>query len=248
MVCSMSEEVKLFIGTSSNGEDALVEMAYEYSLRKNSESDIDIVWMQQTNDEKDFWHGWDTSRWSTPFSGFRWAIPEYCNFKGRAIYTDVDMLNLRDISDLWNLDIPDDKWMLARDGIRFGGKEFCVILFDCNKFKNNIGLSDDWKIHAPAHHAFMEIFINKDLVGSLDPRWNCHDGDDLPVDDIWHLHYTEMATQPWRPSWYIGEQREHPRKDLVELFWEYVNEAAQNGYSPRDCCVGEEVKYNFLGK
>ena len=96
----MSEEVKLFIGTSSNGEDALAEMAYEYSLRKNTESNVDIVWMKQTNDKDDFWHGWDSSRWSTPFSGFRWAIPEYCNFKGRAIYTDVDMINLRDISDL----------------------------------------------------------------------------------------------------------------------------------------------------
>ena len=51
----MSEKIKLFIGTSSNGEDALAEMAYEYSLRKNTDSDIDIVWMQQTNDEKDFW-------------------------------------------------------------------------------------------------------------------------------------------------------------------------------------------------
>ena len=76
----MSEEVKLFIGTSSNGEDALVEMAYEYSLRKNTESDIDIVWMQQTNDDKDFWGGWDSSRWSTPFSGVRWAIPEYFTY------------------------------------------------------------------------------------------------------------------------------------------------------------------------
>ena len=94
----------------------------------------------------------------------------------------------------------------------------------------------------------MQIFIEKNLVAPLDPRWNCHDGDGLPIDNIWHLHYTNMATQPWRPSWYVGEQREHPREDLVELFWEYVNEAAQNGYSPRDCCVGEEVNYNFLGE
>jgi hypothetical protein len=138
--------------------------------------------------------------------------------------------------------------MLARDGERFGGKEFCVILFDCNKFKGSFGSSWEWKTYAPAHHDFMQIFIEKNLVAPLDPRWNCHDGDDLSIDNIWHLHYTDMATQPWRPSWYIGEQHEHSRKDLIDLFWEYVNEAAQHGYSPRDCCIGEEVNYNFLGK
>ena len=46
----MSEKVKLFIGTSSNGEDALIEMAYEYSLRKETDRDLEIVWMRQTND------------------------------------------------------------------------------------------------------------------------------------------------------------------------------------------------------
>jgi len=117
----MSEPIKLFIGTSSNGEDNMIEAAYEYSLKKNTKHELDIVWMQQTADKKNYWHGWNSKRWSTPFSGFRWGIPQYCNFKGRAIYTDCDMINLRDIADLWNLDIPDDKWMLARDGVRLNG-------------------------------------------------------------------------------------------------------------------------------
>ena len=252
MACFMSEKIKLFIGTSSNGEDALAEMAYEYSLRTNTNSDIDIVWMQQTNNKSSYWHGWNSKHWSTPFSGFRWGIPQYCNYKGRAIYTDVDMINLRDISDLWNLDIPDDKWMLARDGKRFGGKEFCVILFDCAKFfykhEPMIAHPQEWKHVDYAHQQYMRLFMDRGLVGDLDPRWNCHDGDDLPIDNIWHLHYTNMATQPWRPSWYIGEQQDHPRKDLVDLFWSYVEEATKYGHVPRVVGVEEEVEYNFLGK
>ena len=31
----MSNKVRIFIGSSANGEDAEAEMTYEYSLRKN---------------------------------------------------------------------------------------------------------------------------------------------------------------------------------------------------------------------
>ena len=53
----MSDAIKLFIGTSSNGEDNEIEAAYEYSLRKNTDRELDIVWMQQTADENSYWHG-----------------------------------------------------------------------------------------------------------------------------------------------------------------------------------------------
>jgi hypothetical protein len=40
--------IRLFIGTSANGEDADAEMVYEHSLRKNCSVPIDITWMRQT--------------------------------------------------------------------------------------------------------------------------------------------------------------------------------------------------------
>ena len=95
----------------------------------------------------------------------------------------------------------------------------------------------------------MRIFIERGLVGDLDPRWNCHDGDDLDIDDIWHLHYTNMATQPWRPNWYTGESMEHPRKDLVKLFWDTLEEAKQAGYTLRERATAQnKFVYNFIGK
>ena len=245
----MSDAIKLFIGTSSNGEDNMIEAAYEYSLKKNTKHELDIVWMQQTADKKNYWHGWNSNHWSTPFSGFRWGIPQYCDFKGRAIYTDCDMINLRDIADLWNLDIPDDKWMLARDGVRFGGKEFCVILFDNAKFEDKLAHPIEWKHIEYAHQHYMQLFIDRGIVGDLDSRWNCHDGDNLKLDDIWHLHYTNMATQPWRPEWYVGEQLDHPRYDLVKLFWDTCEEARDHGYIPRERKTGDDkFIYNFIGK
>ena len=44
--------------------------------------------------------------WATPFSVFRWAIPHVCNFEGKAIYMDVDMIARDDIAKLWNQQIP----------------------------------------------------------------------------------------------------------------------------------------------
>ena len=45
-----NDPVKVFIGTSANGEDAKIEMAYEHSIRKNCSREVDIIWMRQTND------------------------------------------------------------------------------------------------------------------------------------------------------------------------------------------------------
>ena len=116
----MSDVIRMFIGTSSCGEDNPIEAIYEYSLRKNCSQELDIVWMKQTNDPTSYWHGFTSHNWPTPFSGYRWAIAEYCNFEGRALYTDCDMINFKDIAELWNTDMQ-GKPLAARKGTRFGG-------------------------------------------------------------------------------------------------------------------------------
>ena len=50
----MSDVIRMFIGTSSNGEDNPIEAIYEYSLRKNCSQELDIVWMKQTRDPTSF--------------------------------------------------------------------------------------------------------------------------------------------------------------------------------------------------
>lgn len=69
--------IKIFIGTSPNGEDREIERIYEYSLRKNTKQDIEIEWMKLNKDKNHIWGGWNTKKWFTPFSGFRWAIPYF---------------------------------------------------------------------------------------------------------------------------------------------------------------------------
>lgn len=238
--------INMFIGTSANGEDAEMEMIYEYSLRKNSTEDINIVWMRQTNDVTDFWGGWNTEYWPTPFSGYRWAIPEYCNFKGRAIYTDVDMINFKDIKELWNVDLQ-GKLIGARRGQRFGGHEFCVMVIDCELFKDRVMPVSRMKNIPEVHHRYIGMLSgNEDAVYDIDPRWNCLDGENLNVDQMWQLHYTKMATQPWKPKWFTGVTEEHPRKDLVDLWFKLRDQCYAEGVKLN--LVNNQIKYNIIGK
>jgi len=247
----MSDEIKIFIGSSSNGEDSQIEAAYEYSLRHNCSDDIDIVWMRQSNDRISWWGGWKTSAWSTPFSGFRWAIPEYCQFEGRAIYTDCDMINYRDISELINIDMQ-GKPVAARRGNRFGGHEFCVMVFDCWQFHQHALPLNRMKNIAESHHRMIRKFSgNSDLVYDLDPKWNVLDGENYRIEDMYQLHYTNMATQPWQPGWYSGKTQPHPREDVVQEFHKHLELATQGGFDPvnaKQQLQQDIVHYDIIGR
>ena len=239
--------IRMFIGSSSNGEDATIEAAYEYSLRKNTSRKIEINWMRQTADMDSYWYHENTERWSTPFSGYRWFIPEFCGYKGRAIYTDCDMINFKDIEELWNVDMK-GKPIAARKGVRFGGHEFCVMVIDNAAMKQHLIPSARQAMNEHYHHRMISLFSgNDELVEDLDPRWNCLDGEDRELDDIWQLHYTNMATQPWRPSWYVGPQNDHPREDIVRVYHDTLEEATANGYPPKE--FGHEIDdYLIIGQ
>lgn len=247
----MNNSVKIFIASSANGEDAEIECAYEHSLRENCSRDIEITWMRQTNDQSSFWGGWDTRRWSTPFSGYRWAIPEACNFEGRAIYTDCDMINFKDIAELIDVDL-EGKPLAARRGQRFGGHEFCVIVFDNAKMKDYLIPVARQKTVNESHQRYIAKFSgNTDLVKDLDPRWNCLDGEDYKLKDIWHLHYTRMNSQPWQPAWFKGVPEEHRRRDIKNVFYEYLEKAKRAGYDPdarRAELEQDIVNYNIIGQ
>ena len=242
----MPEKVKIFIGSSSNGEDSFIENIYEYSLRKNCSVDLEITWMRQN--KEGLWAHNNTQMWSTPFSGFRWFIPEVCEFKGRAIYTDCDMINFKDMVDLFTVDMY-NKPIAARKGQRFGGHEFCVMVFDCERIQEMLVPISRQKNIVEYHHRMIQKFSGNDqLVQELDPRWNCLDGEDRKIDDIWQLHWTNMATQPWRPGWYVGEQKPHPRPDLVSLLNEMHQEAKDAGYINNSKLYEDDIQYGIIGQ
>lgn len=246
----MSEPIRLFIGTSARGEDKEAELVYQYTLEKNTDRDLDIVWMRQNPDSNDFWGGWRTEHWSTPFSGFRWAIPEFCGFQGRAIYTDVDMLNLVDIGELWDTPFEKGKTIMARQGDRFGGSEFCVTVFDCSRLEGKFLPLARQKGLPNAHHRQIQSFTTSSLIQPLDPLWNCFDGEKEEITNIKQIHFTKMNTQPWKPSWFRGDTWPHPRQDIVDLWHQMLLEAYEAGYYTQEPGVDYNPmnSYNIIGQ
>ena len=125
--------LKIFIGTSPNHDDESAEKVLEYSLRKHSSEPLEIIFMRNNSDPNNFFGGFDDSTWWTPFSHLRWFIPEYCNFKGRALYMDVDQLNFKDITELFHMDLKGKAVAL-----REGDSRSCVMLLDCERLKGRI--------------------------------------------------------------------------------------------------------------
>ena len=238
----MSDRIQLYVGVAPNGEDAESQMVLEYTARKHSSLPIDIHWMQHTNDNRSIWHGWESSTWETPFSGFRWAIPEACEFQGQAIYMDSDMIILGDLAELWNNPWNDNAIIQMK-----GDWRTCVAKWNCERAGQVLPNVDQMKQVPNAHQQlFAAIQQNPHLQQTFDRQWNNFDGENDDLKDIKILHYTDMSTQPHakycvprleregRKHWFDGEFRAHRRQDVQDLFDLYYTEAISAGMEPTD--------------
>lgn len=185
----VDEPIKIFIGTSDDS-DTVIERIYLYTLLKNTKSQLDITFLRPKNFPE-----WKRQGWGTPFTCFRYAIPELCGFKGRAIYTDCDMINFRDISYLWKTSLQGKPFGMVWDSLQQNNAKWkntawergwwcdSVMLIDCEKAKewvDPISVQADWEGTYKWH--FMEKIGSpdpsktKDIVQRLDSRWNSFDG------------------------------------------------------------------------
>ena len=240
------DPIRIFVGCAANNEDLESQAVLEYTLRKFVSKPLEIEWMQQSNDPTSFWSGWNTNGWVTPFSGFRWGIPARCNFEGKAIYMDSDMIVRDDIAKLWDMPMNPGAACISKGH----GKRFCVTLFDNAKIKPFMLPIQEIKTKMGVYRIQRDrISQQKGLVQSFPKgqNWNCCDGEtykDLGHSDIKCIHYTAIDTQPQLryaiprlasagvKHWYKGKPRAHSRKDLLALFDKLLTEAKAAGYPP----------------
>lgn len=247
----MVDTIKLFVGCAPNGEDAESQMVLEYTARKHSSMPIDIIWMKHSENPKCFWYGWNSQMWATPFSGFRWGIPEYCKFQGQAIYMDSDMIILSDLAELWNLEWNDTAIIMGK-----GGWRFCVAKWHCERAGRTLPPISEIKNEIYGHQYLCSALPKySHLQQTFDRQWNNFDGENDDLNDIKILHYTDMSTQmhleyalprlaaAGKKHWYDGEVREHRRKDVIELFDKYFNEALDAGYEINNYVPDFDVRY-----
>lgn len=120
----------------------------------------------------------------TPFTYSRFLVPYLCDYKGWALFLDLDMLCLTDIKELF--DLADDKYavMVSKNPIKFEWAS--MMLFNCEKCTV---LTPEFIEAAPKLHDCS--WVSDELIGDLPREWNHLVGYDKPRDDAKMIHYTQ---------------------------------------------------------
>ena len=227
------EPVRVFIGS---GEASLLERKVAiYSLRKHSKRNLDIYVFNGThnaielNDKEPFLAPLPLHlkyRNITEFSLYRYLIPQLCDYQGKAIYMDSDIICLTDIGELFDTPLNGNDFLAKADAYQHRGEDFwalSVMLIDCKtcrfdleKYYKEIdrGLYSDRELAcmSPAfrtHHPLK--------IGKLNPQWNMLD---YYNEETKLIHYTNLYTQPWKSS----------NHRYGELWFQYFQEAIDAGY------------------
>ncbi len=223
--------VKIFIGS---GEASLIERKTAiHSLRKYSKRDLDIYVFNGThnairlNDGEPFLAPMSLRvkyRNITEFSLYRFLIPELCDYQGRAIYIDSDIICLSDIGELFDTPMGEADFLAKHEA--HPDEELwglSVMLVDCQRCRFDLeAVVDeiDAGLYSMSDFSWMGprfLAYHPYKIGWLDPAWNEFDHWDNRTRLI---HYTNLDTQPWK----------YPNHPYGELWFSYFNEALAEGY------------------
>jgi len=136
----------------------------------------------------------------TEFSFARFVIPSLCDYAGRAVYMDSDMLVFADIGELWDTDLQGAAIAIEKGSRDQAdrGKHAAVMLLDCAKLP--------WKVEdivaglgtRYAYKALMQVdpLLRPGMMRELIPAgWN--ELDHFEPGRTRNIHYTKIVTQPW---------------------------------------------------
>jgi hypothetical protein len=168
--------------------------------------------------------GFDRSTWKTGFTAYRYAIPEYAGFAGRAIYNDVDQIYLRDPAELMA------EPMSGAAVLALDSSNTSVMLMDCGL------LAGIWTIDTiqttpgiRLHLGMLDRVREANLIGDLPGYWNARDHEyEEGTSSL--LHYTILHTQPWKP---FPKDLRYRENNQGEPWYTLEQEADQQGFAPR---------------
>ena len=192
--------IRIFIGTSET-EDRFIEQILVYSLYKHTSQPLDITFLRPS-----MFPDWNTQGWGTPFTCFRYAIPAMCQYRGKAIYFDVDQMNLKDVALLWNTDLKGKAFGMVWDGLNHNGMQYedteyargwysdSVMLIDCEKAEQHLAPNAEI---AKSENVYKYEFMRNagapesrenDVIHPISSKWNSFDGfiTDDPTLDVTH--------------------------------------------------------------
>lgn len=195
----MTDPIRIFVGTDRS--QSLAVKVLEYSIRRHTVQPIELRSMVDLKlpQPRDIRQGQRTG-----FSFARWAIPELCEQRGRAIYLDADMIVFRDIVELWNVPLDRRKIAVleppreaAAANVHRGKNETSVMVLDCAQCHWTVaelvsGL--DGRYTYPQMMRDLCFLREDEIARTIPEDWNGleHFGPGAGL-----LHYTVMPTQPW---------------------------------------------------
>lgn len=221
--------IKIFVGSTE--KEILPFKVLEYSIKKYSSISTEVnplfkydrPFRQPLKPE---------NKPRTPFSFQRFIIPEICNYKGKAIYLDSDMLLLNDITKLWchNMKSAAISTVSKMTG-KQRGAQFSTLLLQCDSINWNLDkIIDGLDCKSFTYEELMYDFaINTDIDYSLESAWNSLEVYKKGITKL--LHFTNMNTQPWISC----------INPLGYLWFDSLIEAIQEGFIDIDF-IKEEIE------
>ena len=212
---SAKPPVRIFIGTEAAQFRAERTLLWSIKRHRDPERRYEIYLMKDIA-------GFHRLRWLTGFTNYRYAIPEFAGFQGRAIYNDADQIYLDDPAKLFDTDMKEHGVLSIHD------HDTSVMLIDCAR------MASIWNLQAArtTRRRQMEVHMRA-LQGSwglLDNTWNTH-GEDYVPGKSRLVHYTTIHSQPWRPTPTDFVYQDNP---AAELWLSLEREADAAGFQVFD--------------
>lgn len=174
--------VRIYLGSERHQFRA--ERAFLWSVEKHRDPSrtYEIYLMR---DLKGFSRGF----WLTGFTNYRFAIPAFCHYKGRAIYNDADQIYLKDPALLFDHQMGDAGFLSIND------RDTSVMLIDCQRMAK---VWNQIEVRNKSRKQLEAVARAQSLWGDLDDGWNARDKEYDPIQSKL-VHFTTLHTQPWRP-------------------------------------------------
>jgi len=187
--------VRIYLGTQP--EQLRAERIFFYSIERCRDPAREYHVYRMTS-----LPGFDRRNWRTGFTNYRFAIPEFAGFRGRAIYNDVDQIYTEDPGTLFDLD-------LGAHGFRaVSASDSSVMVMDCAR------MADVWCLHRAMTLDKQQLTREAaERWGQLDRAWNARDLEFQPGRSRL-LHYTALHLQPWHPAPEQFSYHHHPFSEV----------------------------------
>ncbi|HVY98588.1 MAG TPA: hypothetical protein VHA35_03745 [Dongiaceae bacterium] len=177
--------------------------------------------------------------WVTGFTNYRYAIPHFAGFAGRAIYNDVDQVYLEDPARLFDLEMDGHGFLaVANRTRRRWSFDTSVSLIDCAR------MAPIWTLHRAQTLAVDQLMdltnAAEGLRGDLPAAWNARDGE-YRAGESKVLHFTKLPAQPWRP---FPRQYRYAKRAEGAVWRELEREADAAGFLwPTEGAHGGRVEW-----